>query len=446
MIYGGSNGANAILEPSKPLSPDNRCICKKTALANYAQDTPLLPFDQNRLVPVKVGSMTYGVIKKHHIIYKDYDGRVIKEEWLDTGAALNPPSHPNDRPGYRANDWTPTIPTTASADGTYTAAYIRQYTITFIGYGGKELSRTVYDEGATITIPDPETPFDYVFTGWDTPVSTIAQGDATYTGQYRYSPGYVPGEDKPTDGDGHYGRDETMYTMDNMGQVVDPNMIASGDLKPVPQSNIKNGVYTGYIAKLLNVPEGFSWIPTLSDGRKTWWSGPMDGSSIDSKYGSDNGIAATRADISGTGRTIKEGMQLYEGDSCIYEYASVDKSTLPKTSADITREDMVSSFTCSCYNKSGEYIGDFKITSNEDWIRFAVGQWNEDPSDYDGLTCPFYVYYFIGDNESSTPRVGTVTVETPGGVCNYNVGNRNPNKNLPYIKSAHVFFYQQGKE
>ena len=78
-------------------------------------------------------------------------------------------------------------------DVTYTAQYdktpiLKNYTITFKDYDGSILSEKVYQEGATVEIPDAparaaDAQYTYTFAGWDSEVVTVA-GDATYTAQY----------------------------------------------------------------------------------------------------------------------------------------------------------------------------------------------------------------------------------------------------------------------
>lgn len=118
------------------LSPNYRCICKKTAIANRAQENPLAPFTQNRLVPVKTAGMAHGVAKKHHVVILDENGGTIYDLWMEDGAAIPNPGHPA-KEGYDPAGWSPSLPATATQDGVYRRQYtIKTYTITFIGKDG----------------------------------------------------------------------------------------------------------------------------------------------------------------------------------------------------------------------------------------------------------------------------------------------------------------------
>ena len=90
---------------------------------------------------------------------------------------------------YEFAGWSPEVVATATADATYTAQWteIPGYTITFKD-GDTELSTTTYKEDAQITIPaDPTAKDGYAFAGWSPIVDTTATADATYTAQWMKS-------------------------------------------------------------------------------------------------------------------------------------------------------------------------------------------------------------------------------------------------------------------
>lgn len=431
MIYGGSEGANAILQISPGLTPNNRCICKKTALQHHSQEKPLRPFDPNRLVPVKKNNMTYGVVKEHHIIYRYENGTIAKEEWLQTGDPLSPPAHQN-KEGYNPNGWTPDLPSTASGDGDYTMKYsIKQYTITFLDKDGNILQQGLWNHGTTPTAPsNTNTPSGWAFDGWD-PAIVPATSDKTYRGQY-HQLGPDPQGDIPVDPDdpSKKGRDAFAYTMDNMYQTVDANRIATGNLKPKPQTSIKDGVD----------PDGISWVPYVN-GVATWWSGPMDGKEEDSKYGADNGICARRI----AGRDQANGSRFfdYDTDGCVYEYAKPSGHNWPNNNntfsgSTVNYSDLVSHWECDCYD-GNEYIGKYIIHSNVDWVKFVVSSETWTIND---IRIPFSVTYYVDENRNNGPaRKGTVSVTTPGRVSHYDANYHQ--KGLPYITNGTTYFYQQ---
>lgn len=411
LTYGISTSANDILGCS--LTPANYCICKKTAIANHAQETPLQPFDQNRLVPVKVAGMTYGVAKKHHIVLQYEDGTTIPgyDLWLEDGAPIPDPAHP-EKQGCTPDGWDPAKPATATGDGVYRQKYsTNTYVITFIGKDGQVLQQASYTYGQAVYAPDPQTPSGWTFDGWNNGYydGIPATASVTYTGQYSQS---GPDDDPPHDDDGHSGIDEVAYTMDNMGRIYNEN-------KPLPSTSIARWAKNG----------------------QHWWSGPLDGDQYD-VYGEDNGITWSGDD---TGRRILNGHQEYDSDSCLYEYAKPDEDLLPDEMAPGTWRELLTRWSCPCYI-DGEYVGDYVIDSTAyPWIKFVITRWNGSPSSYDGLTCPFYVHYFIENNESSESREGKVTVTTPGGTCHYNAGINTNGRGKPYVTEAHVYVYQLGK-
>lgn len=81
---------------------------------------------------------------------------------------------------------------TVTCDADYTALYreiLREYTVVFVDYDGKEISRATVAYGEIPAIPTPperaeEGGFRYEFIGWDTEVVAVF-GDATYTAAYK---------------------------------------------------------------------------------------------------------------------------------------------------------------------------------------------------------------------------------------------------------------------
>lgn len=218
--------ANQILKCS--LSPNDRCICKKTALENHAQAALLAQFAQNRLVPVS------RVQKQYYIVYKAADGSVLKTEWREPGETLNPPAHPSIE-GKTPNGWAPNYTGVATGDAEYTAQYSTiQYTITFLKRDGSVLVSQAYDYGARINVPTPPQESGYEFTGWSPSISEpiYATSNATYQAQYReVSPGPGPGPD-PT----------VTYTIRFFAQLddhlIDTQQVISGGTVTEPDSSL----------------------------------------------------------------------------------------------------------------------------------------------------------------------------------------------------------------
>lgn len=325
--------ANQILGSS--LTPNHRCIAKRTALENDAQSEPLIPFTYNRLVPVsavKKKTVTF------HIVLLDENGNVIPgyDMHIEQGAPIPYPEHP-EKEGYKADGWEPNIPATAQSDGTYRMKYKQK---------------------------DDDAP---------------------------------PG-----------GRDNNAYTMDNQYQQYNAS-------KATPTSAIK------------------IWAPTGGH----WWSGPMDGLENDT-YGFDNGISART--ISGRESVTLNSTKYfnYDTDSCVYEYAQPSSETMLDFGASVTASDLITDWSCSCYDSNGNFMGTYSIHSDCDWIKFVVRRTGYLIND---IRPPFAITYFISENSGSV-RKGTVTVTTPGGISHYDANSNNKNK--PYITNAPTYFYQLG--
>ena len=122
--------ANAILGSS--LSPSNYCICKATAIANGADASKIEQIvanaASNRLIPV---SALQTSVVTYTIRFLDWDGTVLKTEYVVSGSNPTPPSNPT-RSGYTFTGWSPSIGV-ANQNQDYTAVYSQntQYTIIF---------------------------------------------------------------------------------------------------------------------------------------------------------------------------------------------------------------------------------------------------------------------------------------------------------------------------
>ena len=212
MTYGQ---ANEILACNPLLTPNNRCICKSTALANHAQTAPLAPFASNRLVPVKAAGMQYGVAKQYYIIYKDTNGTVLKTEWREPGETLNPPTSDPTITG-----WEPNYTGIATGDATYIAVHQLPCHITFyrrINNVDIYISEKDVDAGNIIGAPSLPATSGFHFDHWEPsdPDTTVAQSDATFIAVYADD---QPDEDAPIrpDGDKDDPREYYAYPMDNI--------------------------------------------------------------------------------------------------------------------------------------------------------------------------------------------------------------------------------------
>lgn len=478
------------------LTPNNRCICKRTAIENDAQSDPLAPFANNRLVPV---SKVIKNLPKYHIVILDEDGGTLYDEHLVEGTPIPNPGHPN-KPGYTPAGWDPEdIPATALKDGTYRRKYTKdaiKYHIVLLDENGNVIpGYDMYlEQGATIPYPQHPAKEGYSPNGWSPAIPPTAQADGTYQMQYtkdivKYHiilqdengvtiPGYdmyldegaaIPRPDHPdkegysangweprlpdtAHADGTYKmkytqdlpkdpeddspEEQLAYTMDNIYQERNLS-------KPTPKTSIKQ------------------WMPVGGH----WWSGPLDGKAADSTYGVDNGISAKVVNNRPTVTSGSTTYFYYDTDSCIYEYArpavknqAGDDNNLvvgaDEQFSNITASDLLSDWECACYDGGGNYIGQFTMHSNNPWVKFVpvYAGWtltDKDPNHVDStkLVVPFAIRYYFATN-SGDARKGTVTVTTPGGKCHYYanhwLSDKHPHKGLQYITNTTVHIYQQG--
>ena len=179
MVY---NQANQILGCA--LTPNNRGICKKTAIFWHADPAPLVDFADNRLLPVTTG---YVKLQEFTIRFLDYNGSVLQTRSIPYGTVPTyTGSATPSRTGWHWNGgWTPTIvAATAAAD--YTATFdINQYTVTFVVDGSQYGNTQTVNHGGHATEPSAPTKTGYTFTGWSPSVaSTAITGNTTFTAQF----------------------------------------------------------------------------------------------------------------------------------------------------------------------------------------------------------------------------------------------------------------------
>lgn len=179
--------------------------------------------------------------KEYTITFQDWDGSIIAQDVYEEGSTIVIPADPtrpaDDSFTYEFAGWSPNVSTTATADATYMATYTAtaipepvpdKYTITFVDWNGKIISKEVYEEGSTITVPgNPSRPadsnFTYEFAGWQPSVSTIATADATYTATYKATPIPTPKEYK-------------ISFVDWNGKVISEKVYKEGAIIAIPEN------------------------------------------------------------------------------------------------------------------------------------------------------------------------------------------------------------------
>lgn len=176
MIY---QEANSVLESS--LTPNNRCICKKTAIDNHAIASNLTAFVNNRLVPA---SMV--VLISYTIQFVDWDNTVLSTQIVKHGHTPTLPTNPT-RDGYIFTGWSNNPNSAINSDTVFVAQYsVRSYIISFVDYNGSLLKEQTCSYMSIPTPPSNPTRTGYWFTGWSPSISPVT-GPQTYTAQYEKS-------------------------------------------------------------------------------------------------------------------------------------------------------------------------------------------------------------------------------------------------------------------
>ena len=119
---------------------------------------------------------------EYEVIFKDYDGTVLKTQTVEAGTSASAPSNPT-RTGYTFAGWDKDF-TNITGNTTVTATYtINSYTVTFKDYDGTVLATRTVNYGSAATAPEAPARSGYKFTGWDKDFSNITS-NLTVTAQY----------------------------------------------------------------------------------------------------------------------------------------------------------------------------------------------------------------------------------------------------------------------
>ena len=115
------------------------------------------------------------------VVFKDYNGNTLKEQTVPEGTGATAPSNPN-RAGYRFTGWDKAFDNIVS-DITVTATYVQQFTVVFKDYDGTTLKTELVDKGTSATPPVNPSRDGYAFNGWDNSYTNITSNKiitATY--------------------------------------------------------------------------------------------------------------------------------------------------------------------------------------------------------------------------------------------------------------------------
>ncbi len=128
-------------------------------------------------------------INSYNVIFKDYNGTVLKTESVTYGSAVIAPSKP-DRTGYTFTGWDTDF-SNVTHNMIVTATYsINSYNVTFKDYDGAVLKSESVAHGSSATAPSEPDRTGYAFSGWDTEFNNVTS-DLIVTAQYEITTSVV---------------------------------------------------------------------------------------------------------------------------------------------------------------------------------------------------------------------------------------------------------------
>lgn len=153
----------------------------------------------NKEVVSVTGSATYtaiidSILNKYEVVFKDYDGSVLKDSLYAYGTAVkkivkpaNPKRETTAMCTYTFKGWTPEI-SSVTEDVVYTAEYdstIRSYTVAFVNgstklQSGKLLYGSTPEYNGNMPTKKSNAQYTYTFKGWNPEISSVT-GAVTYT-------------------------------------------------------------------------------------------------------------------------------------------------------------------------------------------------------------------------------------------------------------------------
>ena len=126
--------------------------------------------------------ITINVKTKYTVIFKDWDGTILKTEIVKEGSSATAPTNPT-REGHRFTGWDKDF-TNITANITITAQYsIKTYVVIFKDDDGTTLKTQTVDHGSAAIAPSDPSKGGYTFIGWDIDFSNVTN-DLIVTAQY----------------------------------------------------------------------------------------------------------------------------------------------------------------------------------------------------------------------------------------------------------------------
>src|SRR5690554_3606413 len=113
------------------------------------------------------------IINKYEVVFKDYDGSVLKSELVEHGSGASAPSTPNNKEGHHFVSWNKAY-TNVKENIEVIAIYeINKYEVVFKDYDGSVLKSELVEHGSGASAPNDPSRIGYTFIGWDKDYSEI---------------------------------------------------------------------------------------------------------------------------------------------------------------------------------------------------------------------------------------------------------------------------------
>lgn len=135
------------------------------------------------------------------VVFKDYDGTVLKTETVVQNANATPPTNPNNKEGHTFDKWDKAY-TTVKGDLEVTALYvINTYTVTFKDLDGEVIDTQTVNWNENATPPLDPSREGHLFDKWDKSFDNI-KADTTITALYiinEYTVTFLDEDESPID-------------------------------------------------------------------------------------------------------------------------------------------------------------------------------------------------------------------------------------------------------
>ncbi|MDR5658819.1 leucine-rich repeat protein [Serpentinicella sp. ANB-PHB4] len=231
-------------------------------------------------------------INRYTVIFKDYDGTVLKTDVVTHGSDAISPTHPI-REGYTFKGWDKTL-NNITQDLTITAQYeINQYTVTFDSNGGSAVDAIIADFNTTIKAPNNPIKEGYNFRGW--------YKDSDFMTPWNFISDQVPAEDITLYAKWQI-KEYTVTFKDFDGTALKTDVVTHGSNAKSPSNPTREGyTFTGWDKKLNNITQDVTITAQYEINQYTITFDSNGGSTVDAI------IADFNTTINQPNNPVKEG-------------------------------------------------------------------------------------------------------------------------------------------